>query len=184
MVAVLGATGVAIAASLGLHSARPSARRIAPPVSPPAQRVAAGSSAPPSPGSPLAVGHDPTPPDAPVVEAAPRRSAHTHAIAGRTRPAGAKTTRPGPVLPADELLKRAQDKFDVGETVAALALARQAANAGARAPAHLLIGQVLMSERRFDEAEQEFAEAARLDPGDGRATRLLTLVRETRSGRP
>ena len=95
-----------------------------------------------------------------------------------------KATRPGPVIAADELLKRAQDEFDVGETVAALALARQAANAGARAPAHLLMGEVLMSERRFDQAEQEFAEAARQDPGEGRATRLLTLVRETRSGRP
>jgi hypothetical protein len=182
MAAALGAIGFAIAAGLGLHSARPSAGRIASPVSAPAQRPAAGSNAPPLPGSPLAAGHDPTPPDAPVVEAAPRRSAH--AIAGRARPSGAKTTRPGPVLPADELLKRAQDKFDMGETVAALALARQAADAGARAPAHLLMGQVLMSERRFDEAEQEFAEAARLDPGDGRAIRLLTLVRETRSGRP
>jgi hypothetical protein len=182
MVAVLAATGFAIAASLGLHSAQPSAGRIAAAVSAPAQHPAAGSNPPPSPGPPFAVEHDPTPPDAPVVEAGPRRSAH--AIAGRARPAGAKTVRPGPVLPAEELLKRAQDKFDVGETVAALALARQAANAGARAPAHLLMGQVLMSERRFDEAEQEFAEAARLDPGDKRATRLLTLVRETRSGRP
>jgi hypothetical protein len=56
--------------------------------------------------------------------------------------------------------------------------------AGAGAPAHLPMGELLMSERRFDPAEQEFAEAARLDPGEGRATRLLTLVRETRSGRP
>ena len=82
------------------------------------------------------------------------------------------------------MLRRAQDKFDVGETATALALARQAASAGARAPAHVLMGKVLMSERRFDEAEQEFAEAVRLDPGDTRAARLLALVRETRSGKP
>jgi tetratricopeptide (TPR) repeat protein len=187
IVATLGAAGVAIAASLGLHAAPPSAAQIAAPVSRPAQRAAVDSNAPPSPGSPLAEGHGPAPPQEPVVEAAARRSAHTPAIAvsaGRVRPAAVKTTRPGAVVAADELLKRAQDKFDVGETVAALALARQAANAGARAPAHLLIGEVLMSERRFDQAEQEFAEAARLDPGEGRASRLLTLVRETRSGRP
>jgi hypothetical protein len=184
-VVVLGAAGFAIAASLGLHSARQSAGPIAAPVSARAQHPAAASNAPPSPASLPPVEHDPTPPEAPVVEAAATRSAHTIAVsAGRARPAGAKTTRPGPVVQADELLKRAQDKFDVGETGAALALARQAVNAGARAPAHLLMGQVLMSERRFDQAEQEFAEAARLDPGDGRATRLLTLVRETRSARP
>jgi cytochrome c-type biogenesis protein CcmH/NrfG len=46
------------------------------------------------------------------------------------------------------------------------------------------MGKVMMSERRFDEAEREFAEAVRLDPGDAKAARLLALVRETRSGGP
>ena len=41
-----------------------------------------------------------------------------------------------------------------------------------------------MSERRFDEAEREFAEAVRLDPGDARAAGLLGLVRENRGGAP
>jgi cytochrome c-type biogenesis protein CcmH/NrfG len=82
------------------------------------------------------------------------------------------------------LLRRAQEKFDLGEPEAALTLARQAAGAGARAPAHVLMGKVMMSERRFDEAEREFAEAVRLDPGDTKAARLLALVRETRSGGP
>jgi len=69
---------------------------------------------------------------------------------------------------------------------AALALARQAANAsaGARASAHVLMGRVMMSERRFDEAEQAFAEAVRLDSRDAVAARLLALVRETRSDEP
>ena len=122
-----------------------------------------------------------------MVTAAAKASARPHPIAinaGRARPAAAKTTRRAPIVPADEWLRRAQDKFDVGETAAAIALARQAANAGARAPAHVLMGKVLMSERRFDEAEREFAEAVRLDPADARAARLLALVRETRSGRP
>ena len=128
-----------------------------------------------------------------VAEVIPDKSAksplHAHPIAvsaGRARPPGPKAARPAPVpsVPVDELLKRAQEKFDVGETGAALALARQAATAGARAPAHVLMGKVLMSEHRFDEAEREFAEAVRLDPGDAKAARLLALVRETRGAQP
>ena len=82
----------------------------------------------------------------------------------------------------EELLRRAQEKFDVGETDAALALARQAVRVGVRARAHVLMGKVMMSERRFDEAEREFAEAVRLEPGDASAARLLELVRDNRGG--
>jgi Flp pilus assembly protein TadD len=91
---------------------------------------------------------------------------------------------PAPAAPPEELLRRAQEKFDVGETDTALALARQAMAGGARAPAHILMGKVMMSEHRFDEAEQEFAEAVRLDPHDTKAARLLALVRDTRRGGP
>jgi len=111
----------------------------------------------------------------------------TSTAAGRARPPGAKAARPAAPTPAvstEELLRHAQEKFDVGETQAALALARQAATAGARAPAHVLMGKVFMSERRFDDAEREFAEAVRLDPNDPKAARLLALVRETRSSGP
>ena len=114
----------------------------------------------------------------------PARAHQIAASAGRARPPGAKAARPAPLPPYDDLLRRAQEKFDLGETVAALALARQAAGAGAGASAHVLMGKVMMSERRFDEAEREFAEAVRLDPGDAKAARLLGLVRETRSGGP
>ena len=85
---------------------------------------------------------------------------------------------------SEALLRRAQEKFDVGDTEAALAAARQAALAGAPAPAHLLMGKVMMSERRFDEAEHEFADAVRLDPDSERAAELLDLVRENRRGAP
>ncbi len=95
----------------------------------------------------------------------PARAHQIAASAGRARPPGAKAARPAPSPPSDELLRRAQEKFDLGETEAALTLARQAAGAGARAAAHVLMGKVMMSERRFDEAEREFAEAVRLDPG-------------------
>ena len=89
-----------------------------------------------------------------------------------------------PATPPEELLRRAQDKFDVGETESALALARQAIGAGARGPAHILMGKVFMSERRYDDAEREFADAVRLDPNDAKAARLLALVRDTRRGGP
>ena len=114
----------------------------------------------------------------------PPRAHPAAASARHARLPGAKVVRPVSAPAPDDLLNRAQEKFDVGDTGAARALARQAANAGAGSPAHVLMGKVLMSERRFDEAEQEFAEAVRLDPGDARAARLLALVRETRRSGP
>jgi tetratricopeptide (TPR) repeat protein len=127
---------------------------------------------------------DVTPANASAPPARPRPRARS---AGRARPPNTKAPRPPATAPATgfaELLARAQEKFDVGETDAALALARQAAAAGAPAAAHVIIGKVLMSERRYDEAEREFVEAVELDPGDAAAARLLALVRETRSGQP
>jgi serine/threonine protein kinase len=139
------------------------------------------------PPRPVSVDEPPPAPPAAASAGAPASTAapHVHPVAlsaGRARPPATKAPRPAPALSPDELLKRAQEKFDVGQTDAALALARQAASAGAQAPAQILMGKVLMSERRLDEAEHAFAEAARLDPADARAARLLALVRETRSG--
>jgi tetratricopeptide (TPR) repeat protein len=181
--------GLVVAAGLGLRSARQSAGPIAAPVPSRAANLVAGPAAPPS--APLAVPSavelQPAALREAVATKAAKSSARAHALAisaRRARPAATKPARPAPLIPAEDLLRRAQDEFDVGETATALALARQAANAGGRSPAHVLMGQALMSERRFDEAEREFAEAVRLDPGDARAARLLALVRDTRSGRP
>jgi tRNA A-37 threonylcarbamoyl transferase component Bud32/tetratricopeptide (TPR) repeat protein len=88
-----------------------------------------------------------------------------------------------PSLPAadiDELLAGAQANFDRGDLAAALALARNAARGGAGSPAYILIGTVMMNRHRYDEAERAFTEAARLDPRDTRAARLLAMVREIR----
>jgi type IV secretory pathway VirB10-like protein len=181
-VAAVGVTGigialaVAVAVAVGLIAGRRSP--VASPVAQVIPVAPAPRGAPPDP--PPAMPAKPTMPPA----SAPPRAHPSPPSAGRARPPSTKTARPGATLPAEELLKRAQEKFDVGETETALALARQAAGAGARAPAHVLMGKVMMSERRFDEAEQEFAEAVRLDPSDARAARLLALVRETRSGGP
>jgi len=153
--------------------------------------VATAPAAPPPVTAPIVVAPPPMPEtkDAPPPTGKTPASAHPIATsAGRARPPSAKAARPAaptaPAVSSEELLRHAQEKFDVGETQVALALARQAATAGARAPAHLLMGKVFMSERRFDEAEHEFAEAVRLDPNDPKAARLLALVRETRSSGP
>jgi hypothetical protein len=177
--AIIVAAGIAIVAGLGVRSfrARPGSA-----VTTSAQPLPAVTRPAPAPRTVT------DEPPAPIVAKADVRARPIALTAGRARPPGPLQARPAPTqmpaIPPEELLRRAQDKYDVGETQAALTLARQAANAGARAPAHVLMGKVMMSERRFDEAEQEFAEAVRLDPGDGRAARLLTLVRETRGGRP
>jgi Flp pilus assembly protein TadD len=150
------------------------------PPPPPVTAVAPPATPETPPAAPEAPGPAPAPAPAP---------AHPIATsAARARPPSAKAARPiatpASADSADDLLRRAQDRFDVGDTQTALALARQAAAAGARGAAHVLTGQVMMSERRFDEAEREFAEAVRIDPNDTKAARLLSLVRETRSGGP
>jgi Flp pilus assembly protein TadD len=85
-----------------------------------------------------------------------------------------------PAADIDELLAGAQANFDRGDLAAALALARNAARGGAGSPAYILIGTVMMNRHRYDEAERAFTEAARLDPRDTRAARLLAMVREIR----
>jgi hypothetical protein len=176
--AIVVAAGLALAAGLGVRSLR--ARRRPNVAKAPLPMVAVTRSVPAPP--PI-----PDEPPAPTVAKTPVRARPLALTAGRTRPPvpmQARTAPPTPSVPTEELLRRAQDKYDVGETQVALTLARQAANAGARAPAHVLMGKVMMSERRFDEAEREFAEAVRLDPGDARAARMLALVRETRGNTP
>jgi serine/threonine-protein kinase len=174
LVAALGATSLcALAVAAGLR------RPVPAPIVPVQARQAAAV-----PHAATAAGHPAAAPRTPKLAPPPSPVHPIATSAGRARPPGAKTARPAPSPPSDELLRRAQDKFDVGETEAALALARQAAAAGARGPAHILMGKVLMSEQRLADAEREFAEAVRLDPDDARAARLLALVRETRSSAP
>jgi serine/threonine-protein kinase len=189
IIAAIGAVGLcAVAVIAGLR--QPSSKPIAAAQGPPAVNTEHAVVDRVAPSAPLVAAppaRAPAPDDDDVrwrTRKAPARAHLIAASAGRARPPGAKTVRPAPSPPSDELLRRAQEKFDLGETDAALALARQAAGAGARAPAHVLAGKVMMSEGRFDEAEREFAEAVRLDPGDTKAARLLALVRETRSGGP
>jgi hypothetical protein len=183
-VAAVAAVGLVLAGALivGMRLSAPTT-----PAAPPTV-VATAPTTPPPPVAavPPAIHEPPAPP--PPEDPTPAPAHPIATSSGRARPPGAKTARPttptSPAISSEELLRRAQEKFDVGDTQAALALARQAAAAGARAAAHILMGKVMMSERRFDEAEREFAEAVRLDPNDAKAAHLLSLVRETRSAGP
>jgi serine/threonine-protein kinase len=175
IVAGIVAAGLAIGIAAGRHGQPASdASAAAPPQAPPL--------------GPTAVADEVASDATPLETAKTPARAHRFAInAGRARPLSGKPPRPLATpasVSADELLARAQARFDVGDTETALALAREAATGGAGAAAHVLMGNVLMSERAYDAAEREFAEAVRLDPTDVRAARLLALVREARSGRP
>ena len=84
---------------------------------------------------------------------------------------------------ADELLRRANDLWERGNTTSAYTLARQAIVAGAGAPAHVLLGTLLIGMRNYAAAEAELAAAVRLDPRNAEARRLLALLHKTASER-
>jgi len=81
--------------------------------------------------------------------------------------------------PADKLLRRANDLWERGNSPGAYALARQAVAAGAGAPAHVLLGALLINMKNYAAAEPELATAARLDPRNAEARRMLALLDRT-----
>ena len=85
--------------------------------------------------------------------------------------------------PADRLLRQANDLWERGNTPGAYALARQAVAAGAGAPAHVLLGALLINMKNYAAAEPELATAARLDPRNAEARRMLALLRKTAAER-
>jgi tetratricopeptide (TPR) repeat protein len=81
-----------------------------------------------------------------------------------------------------EMLKEARERWDNDDVDGALVLARSAAAArGGGAEAHVLIGTLLLKKGQRPEAEKEFKEALRLDPSNGKASRLLQLTRGGRA---
>ncbi|HVV49226.1 MAG TPA: serine/threonine-protein kinase [Polyangia bacterium] len=76
-----------------------------------------------------------------------------------------------------DLLHEANRRWTAGAGDEGIALARQAARRGAGAPAHVLIGTILMSKHDVPAAEREFAEAVKLDPNDEEARRLLDFAK-------
>ncbi len=79
----------------------------------------------------------------------------------------------------ERLLREANDSFERGNTAGALARTRQAIAGGAGAPAHVLMGTLLVNLHNYKDAEPELAEAIRLDPDNDEAHRLLLLLRRT-----
>ena len=81
--------------------------------------------------------------------------------------------------PADRLLRQANNLWERGNTPGAYTLARQAVAAGAGAPAHVLLGALLINMKNYAAAEPELATAARLDPHNAEARRMLALLDRT-----
>ena len=80
-----------------------------------------------------------------------------------------------PRLSVDALMAEAERQADCRNIDAARSLAAQAAAAFPESAAPpLLLGRLALADRRFDDAEQAFREALRLDPGSPRALRLLS----------
>ena len=75
---------------------------------------------------------------------------------------------------ADALVRQGQEHLRAGNAEAARASAQAALDAFPEdARPHLLVGSILLVERRYLEAESSLREAVRLDPGRARPRRLL-----------
>jgi len=130
--------------------------------------------APPAPLAPI-----PEWPEATALPASPPLSIPPKpaALAGRAPSHAIDRTPRNP--PADKLLRQANDLWERGNTTGAYALARQAVAAGAGAPAHVLLGALLINMKNYAAAEPELATAARLDPRNAEARRMLALLDRT-----
>jgi hypothetical protein len=75
---------------------------------------------------------------------------------------------------AEALLRQGEDHLRAGNAEAARASAQAGLDGFPEDPrTHLLIGSILLVERRYPEAESALREAVRLDPGGARPRRLL-----------
>ena len=76
---------------------------------------------------------------------------------------------------AEALLRQGEEQLRAGNAVAARAAAHTALESFPEDPrSHLLVGSILLAERRYTEAESALREAVRLDPGGARPLRLLS----------
>ncbi len=75
---------------------------------------------------------------------------------------------------AEALLRQGETQLRAGNSEAARAAAQAALDGFPEdARTHLLVGSILLAERRFSEAESALREAVRLDPGGAKPLRLL-----------
>jgi len=104
-------------------------------------------------------------------------------VAGRVPDSQHSMDRTPHNAPANKLLRQANDLWERGNTPGAYALARQAVAEGAGAPAHVLLGALLINMKNYAAAEPELATATRLDPRNAEARRMLALLRKTAAER-
>jgi eukaryotic-like serine/threonine-protein kinase len=151
------------------------------PPTPPA-RVAPPSISPPAP-EPIAL----TSPPAPEPVALPPIAAERVVPPAGLRPVEGRTHQSVDRSPhdaaADRLLRQANDLWERGNTSGAYALAREALAAGAGAPAHVLLGALLINMKNYAAAEPELATAVQLDPRNAEARRMLALLHRTSAER-
>jgi tetratricopeptide (TPR) repeat protein len=142
-----------------------------------ASTVAPAPPVAPTPPAPPAA--NPEWPVAPALAESPPRAmaANPAAVAARV-PIRALDRTPRNA-PADRLLREANNLWERGNTPGAYALARQAVAAGAGAPAHVLLGALLINMKNYAAAEPELATATRLDPHNAEARRMLALLDRT-----
>ncbi len=113
----------------------------------------------------------------PAALAAPAPTTNNqHRFAGRAPDSLGRTPHDAP---ADRVLRQANDLWERGNTPGAYALARRAVAEGAGAPAHVLLGALLINMKNYAAAEPELATAARLDPRNAEARRMLALLDRT-----
>jgi eukaryotic-like serine/threonine-protein kinase len=101
-----------------------------------------------------------------------------------SRRSSRKVAPPAAEPAAAELLRDASAQLKVGAYDRALALAHAAAQQGAGAPAHLLMGKVYFAKADLSRAEAEFRAVAALRPDDPEAPRFLDVIRKQARGGP
>ncbi len=161
--------------------APPTAPLFAPPAPTLAPAMAAAGGAPPAqvpdwpvrPGARVAPGTNPA---AGLTARVSPTENEARRVAGRAPESTNRTPRNSR---ADQLLLQANDLWERGNTPGAYALARQALAAGAGAPAHVLLGTLLINMRNYAAAEPELATAVQLDPRNAEARRMLALLHKT-----
>jgi serine/threonine protein kinase len=111
-------------------------------------------------------------PAVPVVVAAPHPS--PQADQPEKRSAKRRPDEPS----ADNLLLAAEKAFEVGSTIEAIQLGRQALEMGGGLAAHLALGKYYQSRRRYAEALEHYRAAVQMDPGNTRAAAGMEMVQK------
>ncbi|HEY6477662.1 MAG TPA: serine/threonine-protein kinase [Polyangia bacterium] len=135
---------------------------------------------------PLVAAAAPDPAPLPTQALVPKVATPTPAVSARLAPSASPRRVEGRVpesvdraphdAAADRLLRESNDLWERGNTSSAYALAREALAAGAGAPAHALMGALLINMQNYAAAEPELATAVRLDPRNAEARRMLALL--------